>query len=330
MKPMRTLADRVRRGDSVAFPFAALLQAGTVVARAGMWRRLRQTRVPVEARVVSVGNLTAGGTGKTPAVIAHAQAALDAGERVAVLTRGYGVKTGGRTFVVTPKNTEPRPWLGDEPELVLRRVPGVILVRDANRVRGARTAIEQHGVTLCILDDGFQYVRLERDKDEVLIDAANPFGNGHIIPRGILREPLTALRRATHLTLTRCDMAQNLDDLEAQLRRLCPETPIRKTWHAPTGLWRIADGMEMPIETLATTEINASCAIGHPEAFFATLQRLGAHIAGRRAFADHADIPPESLARNSLTVVTEKDAVRMTNPPHNVWALRIDLRDWTS
>jgi tetraacyldisaccharide 4'-kinase len=326
---MSTLPDKIRRGEQIALPVALLLQAATPVQRIGMWLRLRQAREQVPARVVSYGNITAGGTGKTPAVIARVQLELAAGHRVAVVTRGYGSHKTAEPFVVLPGDGSQDLWeqVGDEPALIRRRAPGVVLVKSADRVAGALAAVERADCDVVILDDGFQSVALVRNEDWVCIDATNPFGNGHILPRGILREPLGALHRASGLIVTRCDQAQDVPALLKRLHELRKGIPIRTTRHAPTGLWRVRDGAFLPLSHLAGTAIGAASAIAQPELFHRTLASLGAHIVAKASYPDHAAIPMEALPKADLVVVTEKDAVRMRDAPEQVYALQIDLED---
>jgi len=328
MKYLRHLAESVRKGDPLPPHWSALLSAATPLTRLGMRLRLARPRVRVGAHVVSFGNITAGGTGKTPAVIERARAEVLAGRRVAVLTRGYG--SGTRQLLAVDSATSPEgvAWaVGDEPALILRRAPEVVLVRGADRVAAARLAIERFGCEVLILDDGFQHVMLDRDENVALLDATNPFGNERLIPRGILREPPAALRRATQLLLTRCDQAHDLDALLRRLADLAPGVPVRKTRHAPVGLWRVCDGVPMPLEELRGRRVDAACAIGNPEAFFATLEALGAVVEARHAFPDHQRFDAAALGRDKTVVVTEKDAVRLENPPENTYALAIELQD---
>ena len=323
-----SLADTIRRGDPVPFPLAAMLSAASVFVRFGMALRLRRPSKKVDAHVVSFGNITAGGTGKTPAVIERALRELNQGKKVGVLTRGYGSASGPNVTVWTqPPSPEERALLGDEPSLIIRKAPGVIVFKGRNRVNAARKAVEDHACDVLLLDDGFQYTMLARDENILLIDASNPFGNGHILPRGILREPLAAMNRATEIILTRCDQAENLEELLATINIHAPNTPIRKTVHRPTGLRRLSDDSIMPIEELDGMEITAACAIGNPEAFFTTLENLGARITQRSALRDHAKIPPETFAGTQPVIVTEKDAMRIDKPKENVFALEIELRD---
>lgn len=280
--------------------------------------------------VVSIGNITVGGTGKTPAVLERARAELAGGKRVAVLTRGYG---GGRRhdcIVVDHSISQDKlhARVGDEAALIARKAPDAVLVKCADRVAGARAAIERHGCDTLILDDGFQYVRLRRDENILVIDATNPFGNGRLIPRGILREPLEAMGRATAIYLTRCDLVEDLCPLFKKLDQLCPNVPVRKTCHAPKTLWRVHDGVQFPLDDLRGRMISAVCGIGNPESFFKTLEVLGAKVVERIALPDHGIIPPETLAKSGMIVMTEKDAVRIQAAPANLMVLGIELEDW--
>ncbi len=329
MKRLHALAERIRRGEPVPRPLAALLTVLTPITRLGMARRMKQPVRTVNARVISFGNLTVGGTGKTPAVIERAAAELAAGRRVAVLTRGYGGRNRDPLFMAdATMPTATAAWLlGDEPALILKRVPGVILVKAGDRVAGAQAVIARFGCDTLILDDGFQYLRLGRDENVVVIDATNPFGNERLIPRGILREDVGALTRATRILLTHCDKVDT-GPLEARLASLAPTAPVRRTRHAPTHLWRVVDGARVSLDAIKGQSIAAACAIGNPDAFFSTLESLGARVEARHAFRDHATFNPARLTlRNQPLVVTEKDAVRMTNPPPEVLALAIALED---
>jgi len=189
--------------------------------------------------------------------------------------------------------------------------------------------MDEYGCDTLILDDGYQHVRLARNENVLLIDATNPFGNGHLIPRGILRERPAAARRATRIILTRCDQADDLPSLMATLLMAAPQAPVRKTRHAPKGLWRVVDGETVALDAIRGRQVKAVCAIASPEAFFKTLEDVGAAVAERVAFTDHAELAPEALAFEGPVVVTEKDAVRMdrTRTADNVLALAVELQD---
>jgi len=323
------LAERIRRNEPISLPLAALLSAATPVVRAGMWLRHRRAAVRVDAYVVSVGNLTAGGSGKTPLVIERARRERAAGRKVAVLTRGYGSAPAREPIAAMADASDNLfTLLGDEAALIARKLPDVIVVKCSDRIASARTAIEQYGCDMLILDDGFQHVRLARDEDIVVVDARNPFGNGHLIPRGVLREPVAALRRATHVVVTRCDQAHDIEDLASRIRAVCPGISIRLTRHAPIGCWRVNDGSPCPLDMLCEGPVRAMCAIGNPEAFFDTLAATGAQMEERQAFRDHTEIPGSALAGSLPVIVTEKDAMRMRDVPGHVFALAVELEDW--
>ncbi len=326
MNVVHRLAEKIRKGERIPAPVAVALSAATPFWRLGMWRRKRLPRVRVNAQVVSFGNITAGGTGKTPAVIERARLETEAGRRVAVLTRGYGAER-GRGVAVVEAGNRLGDWLGDEPELIVRLVGDVVIARGADRVAAARRAIDEFGCDLLLLDDGFQYLALERDENVLVIDAANPFGNERLLPRGILREPVEEISRATHIILTRCDQVEDCGPLLARLGALCPGVPVRQTCHAPTRLWKVADGGQRTLEELRGTRVRAVCGIGNPDAFIATLESLGADVVERRVFPDHAEFSAESLESPLMIVTTEKDAVRLKSAPENVAALGIELRD---
>jgi tetraacyldisaccharide 4'-kinase len=300
----------------------------------GMWRRARQARTRVEARVISYGNITAGGTGKTPAVIARVREELALGHKVAVLTRGYGSPPARTPQVLRGSALPPGAALrfGDEPTLIARKAPEAFVIKCTDRVAAARYAVDVLGCDTLILDDGFQYLRLHRDENIVLIDATNPFGGGHLLPRGLLREPLDGLARATEFVLTRCDQSANLAAIEENLRLWNHAAPMRRTWHAPTGVWRISDGATVPLEELQGRTIHAACAIGNPDAFAQTLQQAGAIIASLRCAPDHVSLDPDALTSTDeqWVVVTEKDAVRMDHPPSQVYALAVELQEYAS
>lgn len=330
MSAFDDLAGKVRRGEPIPLPLDLLLAAGTPVVRAGMFLRSLKPKTKVNARVISIGNITVGGTGKTPAVIERARAEIAAGRKVAVLTRGYGAPNTAPIEPIEPGANLRGAWktYGDEPVLIAAKAPGVIVVKCRVREAGARWAIEEHGCDTLILDDGFQYVSLHRDENIVLVDATNPFGNGHLLPRGILREPVESMRRATDIVVTRADYACNLDSLLKRIRSIAPDAHVRVTVHKPVRLRRLNDGGEEPLTFLRGREVDMACAIANPEAFEKTLVDLGASIRDRRVFPDHKPFNADALDGSVPTIVTEKDAVRLESPPPNVYALEIELSDF--
>lgn len=283
---------------------------------------LKSERVP--AAVVSVGNLTAGGTGKTPFVEYVARFYLKTHRRVAILSRGYG-GAGGRN---------------DEALVLEENLPDVPHLQGADRIALARTAIAELSSEVLVLDDGFQHRRLARDVDVVLIDATMPWGHGYLLPRGLLREPPSSLRRANVLVLTRCDQAtaEQLELLRRTIAQIVPQLPLVETTHGPVELSN-CDGEVAPLELLHESPIAAFCGIGNPEAFRRTLHDRGARLEDFRSFPDHhvygrAHIEElhrwaERLPRGTSIVTTQKDVVKLRLSrvgDHPLWWLRIRLR----
>lgn len=280
-------------------------------------------RVP--APVVSVGNLTLGGTGKTPLVEWIARYVRSKGIRVALVSRGYGAGEAGRN---------------DEALELEQKLPYVPHLQNPDRVAAARTAIEEFETQLILLDDGFQHRRLGRDLDIVLLDALEPFGLGRVFPRGLLREPVEGLRRADVVVLSRADMIDD-DEREAIRRRaesLAPGALWRQAVHAPRRLVA-ANGQTTPIETLSETPVAAFCGIGNPAGFRGTLRQCGLqNLAAVREFPDHHDYRREDVesivvwaAKHGAQAVvcTQKDLVkigvnRLGDLP--LWAIAIELQ----
>jgi tetraacyldisaccharide 4'-kinase len=325
-----------------------LYGAGARLFHAGYdrgWRRVRSLPVPV----ISVGNLTAGGTGKTPAVLALARALQDAGHRPAILTRGYGgrrsrgVLRGGQWEDGTTADVREA---GDEPLLLCRSLPAVPVVIGANRAReGARLLAMGTGVDVILMDDGFQHRALARDRDLVLVDGGRPLGNGRLLPAGPLREPPPALARADRLLVA----AEGPDDpvtaeTDRLLRALAPAASRSRVWPVFRGLVplggvpaREAPSKPEAPEASAGQRLFAVAAIARPERFQRLLEREGAVVAGVRWFRDHhrfsaseiAALERAAAAAGARPVTTAKDAVRLEGSTAAAWlvagmALEVD------
>ncbi len=252
------------------------------------WGWRAQRRLP--CRVMSVGNLTVGGTGKTPLTMWLARWCLGQGWKVAILSRGYGGREGGEPRVVSTDQSDGPAWaaVGDEPYLLAQELPNVPVVVGKDRFRSGMYACRQFGTDVLILDDGFQHYRLACDFDIVLVDATNPFGHGALLPRGILREPLRELRRADAVVLTRVELAQaSLHAVCQRVRQWYPHGPI---YHMATTVEalgtqdsEVAEGASY----LRRCRVLAFVGIGNPSAFAATLARLGCDVAALLVFRDH-------------------------------------------
>ncbi len=271
--------------------------------------------------VVSVGNLTVGGTGKTPAVVMLARWARDRGYRPAVLSRGYGGKAWDKVLEVSDgKRIKAGPLeAGDEPCLLAKRLPEVPLIVSEKRFHAGLFAREKFGSDLFILDDGFQHLGLKRDLDLVLMDASNPFGNGHLLPWGPLREPVSHLVRADAFIMTRTpDHDQTaIDFIEKRFSR----TPVFWADHVPAKIVFPHSNDVRDPDFIKGKPVSAFAGIAHPKKFKDTLIRLGADIVHFKGFHDHhpftqndlktlIEVKEQTGARYLLT--TEKDWTRLS------------------
>lgn len=302
----------------LSLPYAAAVRGRNGLFDRG-WKKVERVGVPV----ISVGNLTVGGTGKTPCVEYVARFYRSLGRRVTILSRGYGAEAGRN----------------DEALVLEENLPDVPHLQGADRVALARIAVEELESDLLILDDGFQHRRLGRDLDLVLIDATRPWGYGHLLPRGLLREPRSSLRRAGAVLMTRCDQTtiEVREDIRKEVTRYAPHLPIAESEHRPAG-WRNAGGAERPVAAFVGKPVAGFCGIGNPEAFRTTLQRLGVEVIAWRSFADHHNYSREdiddlrtwarALPAEAAVVTTQKDLVKIRLDrlgERDLWALRIEL-----
>jgi tetraacyldisaccharide 4'-kinase len=285
--------------------------------------------------VISIGNLTLGGTGKTPMVEAVASLLQQEGLRVAILSRGYGGSSRGALAIVSDgeKCLLSPEVAGDEPVLLAERLPGVPVVVGRNRYAAGMLAIKHFGVKVIVLDDGFQHVQLARDLDILLLDARRPFGNGRLFPRGNLRERPTALARAHATVFTRWNPDSTHPSAAPRLPPLT--SPIFYSQHQPVDLRVLNDGQILPLTALKGRRILAFCGIGTPDHFHQTLQQLEAEVVTRVTFPDHHPFVRSELepliqqARDrgaDILVTTEKDGVRLRKfrpLPGHIWELRI-------
>lgn len=272
------LASGRRHGPGASCLRGALRVAELPYRSAVAWRNRRYDCGKADVHlasvpVISVGNLTVGGTGKTPMVKWIARRLLEWDVRFALLSRGYGARNGRA-------NDEAR-----ELELDLPHVPHL---QNPNRLAAAQVAVGEFHAELLLLDDGFQHRRLHRDLDIVLLDAMEPFGYGHLLPRGTLREPVAALRRANVVILSRADLVDELArrDIRAQVAEHAPDALWGEICHAPSALVNAGGERRSPQE-LAGRGVAAFCGIGNPAGFRATLENCGYEVIGWREFADH-------------------------------------------
>ena len=266
------------------------------------------------AAVISVGNITTGGTGKTPLVIRLCKLIISDSKiqisdpQCAILTRGYKMTQDSR-----PKTQD----YGDEPAILAESCPEAKVIVNPDRVAGADEAVSKFGAKVLIMDDGFQHRRLARDLDIVTIDGTLPFGYGRMLPAGLLREPVAALKRANAAVITRCDQATEAElcQLEDKLQQTNPQMVITRSIHAPVCAKSI-NNKEISLEELKSKKIFAFCGIGNPDAFLKTVKGLGVKILGLKVHNDHfhytddclADIREEARRLNTdLILTTQKD-----------------------
>ena len=302
--------------------------------------------------VISIGNLTVGGTGKTPVVEMFARALRERGRQVAILSRGYKSqqekKKKERHF--GRKAPEPPPRVvsdgndlllnslraGDEPYMLAANLPGVPVLVDKNRVKAGRHAIRDLGADTLLLDDGLQYVRMRRRIDVVLVDRTAPFGNEHLLPRGTLREPPRNLRRASYIFLTKCNGEPN-DAIIGRIRQFNRTAEIIECTHRPRYLQHLLTGERLELSEMAGKHVAAISGIAVPEGFENGLVKLGAILEFSERFTDHHRFTEKEVAAFldrclfrdvHMVVTTEKDAVRFPLPPRldvPVYFLRIDI-----
>lgn len=273
--------------------------------------------------VISVGNLTVGGTGKTPMTLWLCELLLQRGRRPAVLSRGYKAPGGGPP---------------DELAMLARRCPRAIGVAHADRLRAGLLATEQYGADVLVLDDGYQHRRMARSLDLVLIDATCPFGYGRLLPRGLLREPLSSLRRADLLVVTRADQVTRVDleGVMARLTGLAPGVPLLHAIHRPVGIVDLGGAPATLPDGPCRAVLFA--AIARPTPFETTARSLGILPVATRWYPDHHAYDAGDAARlsqqardagASLLLTTEKDAVKLaglpTEWPCPVRAVRVDI-----
>jgi tetraacyldisaccharide 4'-kinase len=288
--------------------------------------------------VVSVGNLTVGGTGKTPAVELAVRTLIELGHRPAVVSRGYGRRTHGIQIVADAASIRlDAEEGGDEPFLLARRLPGVPVVVGSHRYEAGRHAIARFGVTAIVLDDGFQHRTLAKDVEIVMARARAPWGNGRLLPGGPLREPLSALARAALIVVTGARGPDDVAEVADAARRHAPGTPVLAARHVPTECWEVGSMKEHPLGSLLGKRLFAFAGIGSPDGFRKTLEETGVSEAGFARFADHhwytreelRDLDAAAAARGADGLVTtEKDWVRLRRLPvtkRPIYALGVRL-----
>lgn len=300
----------------------------------------KPNRLP--AKVISIGNLTLGGTGKTPAVIAVAREAIKRGHNTCILTRGYKGKTRDISFVSRGDGPLMTPLeAGDEACMMAENLNRVTIIKGKDRFRAGIAAFEStrseavsQDPKLFILDDGFQHWKLHRDMDIILIDATDPFGNEKLFPEGTLREPLSAMKRAHIIVITKADMAAHgeITDIIRKIKKYNPDAPVFSSSYKPAGLINIS-GEVRGVDSLQNKRIYAFSGIANPDCFQSLLISSGAEIAKFRKFRDHYNYRKKDVdeiineASGLDTITTEKDLVKLKElaVPENIFAFKIEF-----
>ena len=303
-----------KRRDPLAFVMRGVSRVASIGYRLGVnhrnrgfdtvKREIHRCGVPV----ISVGNLTTGGTGKTPIVCFLAKTLRSKEVRVAIVSRGYGRGDGDAN---------------DEAMELHDRLPDVPHIQDPDRVEAARIAVEELETEVILMDDGFQHRRLHRDVDIVVIDATCPFGYGYLLPRGLLREPISSLGRADVVMISRCDVVSEheIAGIETTVRGIKPNMPIVRSSHTPTSLLTFPNE-QCSSEQLRGRDVAILSAIGNPDAFEKTVRGCGANIVDSKSLPDHDPYSPETVKeliewarslreRATSIVCTHKDLVKL-------------------
>lgn len=324
-----------------------------VKIRLFLFRRRLKTVRSLGTLVMSVGNITTGGTGKTPVVELLSRTLHERGRKVAILTRGYKsaeldepqvwkgedgrivedlpkIASDGVTRYLGPLHA------GDEPFMLARNLDGVSVLVDKNRIKSGIFAIEQLGADTLVLDDGMQYLKLKHEIDIVLVDCGAPFGTGALLPRGTMREPKKSLKRASYIILTKSG-GKPQDDLIREIRKYNRRADIIVTDHGPKYLENIFTRERKPLEFLRGKWTACMSGIARPESFEKIVEELGAHVEIRRRYPDHFWFDQDDLEAfvercadraMDLIVTTEKDAVRFLQPEEMdvpIYFLRIEI-----
>jgi tetraacyldisaccharide 4'-kinase len=296
--------------------------AAWILARIWTWGARRRAHAPsrkLPAPVISIGNLTMGGTGKTPCVLRLAQIWRQRGGKPGILTRGYGRSSPEKELILPPGAAVPADRTGDEPQLFVRSgLAPVGIGRD--RYAAGAALLGQFGVDVLLLDDGFQHRRLARDVDIVLLDALNPFGGGAVFPLGRLREPVTALGRAGLIVITRSEFSDLACAIEREVRRWNPSATVFRAHLQPEAWVEHRTGHRFGLKEAPFDRAAGFCGLGNPQAFRRTLEQQGTRLVDWLEFHDHHRYRPHELRHISAQfqhkgaaalVTTEKDVVNL-------------------
>ena len=317
----------------LSLPYQWGVRMRTILYAINLWKPRR-----LPCPVISVGNITVGGTGKTPLVITLAKGLMDRGIPTAILSRGYKGKgspepwvSDGKTVLLSPEES------GDEPFQMAKALNGIPVLIGKDRFTNGQLALQRCEIRGVLLDDGYQHLQLHRDLNILLVDSEIGFGDHHVLPRGILREPLEHLRRAHLFLLTKVKDPEDCRPLEKMLREIHPSSPVFHSHYEPQGLIG-PDGEWVGLQELKGKKVLAVSGIANPAYFSLLLRKCGMEIAGEMIFPDHHRFTSKDLIaiekeskEADWIVTTEKDIVklrrmRIVHPP--LLALRIEMKIW--
>ncbi len=332
----------------VALHGISLIFKAIVLLRLWSYRTGIFHRYPLGCQIISVGNITAGGTGKTPVVEIFARELLKSGRRVAILSRGYRKRELPWYQRLFKEQIEPPRVVsdgkrllldsemgGDEPYMLASNLPGVVVLVDKNRVKSGRYAVKKFGCDTLILDDGFQYQKLQHRLEVLLIDKTNPFGNEQMLPRGILREPIRNVSRADFIFITKSD--GDSEPLRTRIRALNPSAEIIECCHQPRYLQNVYTSEHVPLSWLEGKTVTSLSGIAVPQSFENSLRKMGARVIYCERYADHHRYDAQEIIdavnkaadlKADALMTTEKDAVRfprLETTPVPVFYLRVDI-----
>lgn len=310
----------ILKGEMLELSFFAL--ASTKLRRWMYSCRLISTdKLP--CKVISVGNVVVGGSGKTPAVIAITKLLNKHTDlKIAIASRGYKSRSKGINIVSDGKGILLNPdKAGDEPYLLGRNLTGVPVLIGKDRYKNGLIAIDKWGTDVLILDDGFQYLKLKRDVDIITMDSTKPFGLDYLLPRGYLRESLSTLRKADAIILTKADQCDNLDYIYERLDKISPKVPIFESVHAPSSLMHMDTSESVSFDKYKGCNILTVSGIANPKSFAKTLDFLNPSRLEIMAFPDHHNYSQKDIenieqsaikSRADIIIITEKDAPKLS------------------
>ncbi len=323
--------------------------AGITRLRAWLYSTGISSRYPLGCQVISVGNVTVGGTGKTPVVEILARTLQEEGRKVAILSRGYKKKEKpfferlfhGETIspprIVSDGNRVllDSELSGDEPFMLASNLPGVVVLVDKNRVKSGRYAIRNFGCDVLILDDGFQYMKLKHTHEILLVDSTNPFGNGYHLPRGILRESVRNVKRADFIFITKSD--GNTEGLRMRLRKLNSRAEIAECCHMPRYYKNAFSQERLELDKIRGMKVVTLTGIAAPLGFENSVVKMGGKVLSRERFPDHYRYKAQDIINiinaademgADAILTTEKDAVRLPRleyPKVPIFYMRMDI-----